>query len=106
MVFSLSNKVKDFFRYFLKYLLLGPKKSFVDPPLETTALVRYHCQLADVFNISIFRSKCEEGKGKIQLIVPNFFKLVPQICLLPRRWRIIDVLKQLYLKVPFVINRD
>ena len=25
----------------------------------------------------------EEGKGKIQLIVPNFFKLVPQICLLP-----------------------
>ena len=41
----------------------------------------------------------------IVFIIPNFVKFVPQICVL-LCVNIIGVLKQIILKIPFIINRN
>ena len=52
------------------------EKRFVDPKLAVTALDEFTRKFADVFDISVARSKCGEREGKIQFLVLVFFNFV------------------------------
>ena len=100
-----------------------PKKSFADLQLGTTDVAEFKCGLADVFCISIVRSKWGKGVGentifglcvcqlckmtfsKIIFLISNFVKFVPEICLLPCV-EIIYILKRLNLKTPFILYQN
>ena len=47
---------------------------------------------------------CKMTFSKIVFVIPNFVKLMPEICLL-LCMKIVGVLKQLNLKIPFILYR-